>query len=44
MISHKAWNNVTVQTIRNYFGTCGFVKTIDKEEDEILATLEVDDQ
>ncbi|XP_050522274.1 tigger transposable element-derived protein 4-like [Daktulosphaira vitifoliae] len=36
----KAWNNVTVQTIRNCFRTCGFGKT----EDEIAATLAVDNQ
>ncbi|KAL4149360.1 hypothetical protein QTP88_003322 [Uroleucon formosanum] len=43
-MSHKAWNNVTGQTIRNCFRTCGFVKAIDREEDEALATLEVDSQ
>ncbi|XP_008180511.1 tigger transposable element-derived protein 6-like [Acyrthosiphon pisum] len=43
-MSHKAWNNVTGQTIRKCFRTCGFVKVIDREEDEALATLEVDSQ
>ncbi|KAL4154548.1 hypothetical protein QTP88_000405 [Uroleucon formosanum] len=43
-MSHKAWNNVTGQTIHNCFGTCGFVKAIDREEDKALATLEVDSQ
>ncbi|KAL4082575.1 hypothetical protein QTP88_027605 [Uroleucon formosanum] len=42
--SHKAWNNVTGQTIRNCIRTCGFVKAIDREEDKALATLEVDSQ
>lgn len=27
-MSHKAWNNVTGQIIRNCFRTCGFVKAI----------------
>lgn len=40
MINHKAWNNITVQTIRNCFRTYGFVKAIDKEEDESPVTLE----
>lgn len=40
-INHKTWNNVTAQTIRNYFRTCEFVKAIDKEKDEVFATLEV---
>lgn len=44
MISHKTWNNVTPQTIRNCFRSYGFVKAIDKEEAEVLATLEVDSQ
>jgi len=42
--SNKALNNVIAQTTRNCFRTCGFVKAIDKEEDEPLATLEVNSQ
>jgi len=44
IISHKAWNNVTTLTIQNCFRKCGFVKTIDNEEEEFPITLEVDTQ
>ncbi|KAL5241028.1 hypothetical protein ACI65C_008438 [Semiaphis heraclei] len=44
MISHKAWNNATTQTIRNCFRKYGFVKTIDNEEEVLPITLEVDTQ
>ncbi|KAL4122129.1 hypothetical protein QTP88_014515 [Uroleucon formosanum] len=43
-INHKTWNNVTAQTIRNYFRMCEFVKAIDKEKDEVFATLEVNNK
>lgn len=44
MISYKGWNNVTARTIHKCFRTCGFVKVIDKQEDESPVTVEVDNQ
>lgn len=35
---------MTAQKIRNCFRTCGFMKPIDKEEDGVPATIEVDSQ
>lgn len=39
MISYKVWNYVIEQTTHKCFRTCGFVKVINKQEDESPVTV-----